>query len=170
MLQGALLVGGFRCIRGMFSFIVRLRPGLPAAPFARFQVSCPAPCQSNLMLPATFSFIALIRVSRLWSSFARMSVFFARRLERRKTMDSFLFAVAAFVLGLLITGLICVLKAPTLADRMMSAQLLGTSGIAALLLIATAVGEPAIVDVALALALLAAFASIAFVTSSGDRQ
>jgi multicomponent Na+:H+ antiporter subunit F len=53
---------------------------------------------------------------------------------------------------------------------MMSAQLLGTSGIAALLLIATAVGEPAIVDVALALALLAAFASIAFVTSSGDRQ
>lgn len=85
-------------------------------------------------------------------------------------MDRFLFAVAAFVLGLLITGLICVLKAPTLADRMMSAQLLGTSGIAALLLIATAVGEPAIVDVALALALLAAFASIAFVTSSGDRQ
>lgn len=85
-------------------------------------------------------------------------------------MDSFLFAVAAFVLGLLILGLVCVLKGPTLADRMMSAQLLGTSGIAALLLMATAVSEPAIVDVALALALLAAFASIAFVTSSNDRQ
>lgn len=85
-------------------------------------------------------------------------------------MDSFLFAVAAFVLGLLILGLVCVLKGPALADRMMSAQLLGTSGIAALLLMATAVGEPAIVDVALALALLSAFASIAFVTSSSDRK
>jgi len=85
-------------------------------------------------------------------------------------MNSFLFAVAAFVLGLLILGLVCVLKGPTLADRMMSAQLLGTSGIAALLLMATAVSEPAIIDVALALALLAAFASIAFVTSSDDRQ
>lgn len=85
-------------------------------------------------------------------------------------MDSFLFAVAAFVLALLILGLVCVLRGPTLADRMMSAQLLGTSGIAALLLMATAVSEPAIIDVALALALLAAFASIAFVTSSGDRQ
>ena len=49
----------------------------------------------------------------------------------------------------------------------MSAQLLGTSGIAALLLLSVAIGYPAIVDVALALALLAAFASIAFVTSSG---
>jgi multicomponent Na+:H+ antiporter subunit F len=85
-------------------------------------------------------------------------------------MDNFLFAVAAFVLGLLILGLVCVLKGVTLADRMMSAQLLGTSGIAALLLMATAVSEPAIIDVALALALLAAFASIAFATSFGDRQ
>jgi len=85
-------------------------------------------------------------------------------------MDSFLLAVAAFVLGLLTTGLVCVLKGPTLADRMMSVQLLGTSGIAALLLIATVAREPAIVDVALALALLAAFAAIAFVASSGDRR
>jgi len=85
-------------------------------------------------------------------------------------MHSFLFAVTALVFALLILGLVCVLKGSTLADRMMSAQLLGTNGIAALLLMATAVGEPAIVDVALALALLAAFASIAFVTSSGDRQ
>jgi multicomponent Na+:H+ antiporter subunit F len=85
-------------------------------------------------------------------------------------MDSFLFAVAAFVLSLLAMGLVCVLRGPTLADRMMSAQLLGTSGIAALLLIATATSEPAVIDVALALALLAAFASIAFVTSSDDQQ
>lgn len=99
-----------------------------------------------------------------------MPVSFVRRQGRCETMDNFLFAVAAFVLGLLILGLVCVLKGATLAHRMMSAQLLGTSGIAALLLMATAVSEPAIIDVALALALLAAFASIAFATSSGDRQ
>ena len=80
-------------------------------------------------------------------------------------MANFLIVIAGFVLALLALGLICVLRGPAKADRMMSAQLLGTSGIAALLLSA-AIGYPAIVDVALALALLAAFASIAFVTSS----
>jgi multicomponent Na+:H+ antiporter subunit F len=81
-------------------------------------------------------------------------------------MASFLIVVAGFVLALLALGLICVLRGPAAADRMMSAQLLGTSGIAALLLLSVAITYPAIVDVALALALLAAFASIAFVTSS----
>ena len=81
-------------------------------------------------------------------------------------MASFLIAVAGFVLTLLALGLICVLRGPAAADRMMSAQLLGTSGIAAILLLSVAAGYPAIVDVAMALALLAAFASIAFVTSS----
>jgi multicomponent Na+:H+ antiporter subunit F len=85
-------------------------------------------------------------------------------------MISFLTAVSGFVLALLALGLGCVLRGPTAADRMMSAQLLGTSGIAALLLLSTATDSPAIVDVALALALLAAFASIAFVTSSGRWQ
>jgi multicomponent Na+:H+ antiporter subunit F len=46
---------------------------------------------------------------------------------------------------------------------MMAAQLLGTGGIAALLLLGAATGEAAAIDVALTLALLAAFASIAFV-------
>lgn len=81
-------------------------------------------------------------------------------------MASFLIAVAGSVLTLLAFGLICVLRGPAAADRMMSAQLLGTSGIAAILLLSVAVGYPPIVDVAMALALLAAFASIAFVTSS----
>jgi multicomponent Na+:H+ antiporter subunit F len=49
---------------------------------------------------------------------------------------------------------------------MMAAQLLGTGGIAALLLLAAATGEPAPVDIAVALALLAAFSSVAFVTSA----
>jgi multicomponent Na+:H+ antiporter subunit F len=85
-------------------------------------------------------------------------------------MANFLIAVAGFVLALLTLGLICLLRGPAAADRMMSAQLLGTSGIAAMLLLSAASDNPAIVDVALALALLAAFASIAFVTSSGDSE
>jgi multicomponent Na+:H+ antiporter subunit F len=46
---------------------------------------------------------------------------------------------------------------------MMAAQLLGTGGIASLLLAGSATGEAATIDVALTLALLAAFASFAFV-------
>jgi len=45
----------------------------------------------------------------------------------------------------------------------MAVQLLGTGGIAALLLIAYATNVPGVEDVALGLALLAAFATIAFV-------
>ena len=47
--------------------------------------------------------------------------------------------------------------------RMMAAQLIGTGGIAALLLLGAVTGVPAAVDVALTVALLATFASIAFV-------
>ena len=57
------------------------------------------------------------------------------------------------------------LRGPADADRMMAAQLLGTGGIAAVLLLGAATGEAAAVDVALTLALLAAFASFAFVKS-----
>jgi multicomponent Na+:H+ antiporter subunit F len=85
-------------------------------------------------------------------------------------MASFLIGVAAFVLALLALGLVCVLRGPAAADRMMSAQLLGTSGIAALLLFSVAIDNSAIMDVALTLALLAAFASIAFVTGSARSE
>jgi multicomponent Na+:H+ antiporter subunit F len=51
---------------------------------------------------------------------------------------------------------------------MMAAQLLGTGGVAVLLLLAAAGKSPATVDVALMLALLAAFASVAFV-GTGSR-
>jgi len=45
----------------------------------------------------------------------------------------------------------------------MAAQLLGTGGIAALLLLGEATNVPAALDVALTLVLLAAFISVAFV-------
>jgi multicomponent Na+:H+ antiporter subunit F len=81
-------------------------------------------------------------------------------------MASFLIAIGIFVLVMLALGLASVLRGPAAVDRMMSAQLLGTSSIAALLLLSAATRSPAIVDVALSLALLAAFASVAFVTTS----
>ena len=49
---------------------------------------------------------------------------------------------------------------------MMAAQLLGTGGVAILLLVAAATETPPIVDVALLLALFAAFAAVAFVRSA----
>ncbi|MDG2517967.1 monovalent cation/H+ antiporter complex subunit F [Lysobacter soli] len=77
-------------------------------------------------------------------------------------MADFLFAAAAFVLLVVAVGLIRILRGPGDAERMMAAQLLGSGGIAALLLGASN-GATAVTDVALILALLAAFASIMFV-------
>jgi multicomponent Na+:H+ antiporter subunit F len=78
----------------------------------------------------------------------------------------FLLAAAAFVLLTVALGLARVLLGPSAVDRMMAAQLLGTGGIAVLLLLAQATGMSATIDVALTLALVAAFASAAFVKSA----
>ena len=78
-------------------------------------------------------------------------------------MAEFLLAAAAFVVVMVALALVRVLRGPGAADRMMATQLLGTGGIAAVLLLGAATGEDAASDVALTLALLAAFASFAFV-------
>ena len=78
-------------------------------------------------------------------------------------MTEFLLGASVFVLAMVALGLIRILRGPGDADRMMAAQLLGTGGIAGVLLAGAATAEASIVDVALTLALLAAFASIAFV-------
>ncbi|MFC0396866.1 monovalent cation/H+ antiporter complex subunit F [Paraburkholderia rhizosphaerae] len=83
-------------------------------------------------------------------------------------MVDVLITICALVLLMVAVGLSSVLRGPTRADRMMAAQLFGTGGIAALLLVGTASGVEAVVDVALTLAVLAAFASVAFVKA--DRQ
>jgi multicomponent Na+:H+ antiporter subunit F len=81
-------------------------------------------------------------------------------------MASFLLAAAAFILAMVTLGLFRVFCGPTDVDRMMAVQLLGTGGVAVLLLLAVAAEIPAIVDVALMLALLAAFAAVTFVTTA----
>jgi len=87
-------------------------------------------------------------------------------------MTDFLLAAAGLILLTVAVGLARILRGPGNVDRTMSAQLLGTGGIATLLLVAAATGVRGAEDVALGLALLAAFASVAFVTSvappSGD--
>ncbi|MGH8697174.1 MAG: monovalent cation/H+ antiporter complex subunit F [Burkholderiales bacterium] len=78
-------------------------------------------------------------------------------------MPEFLLAAAGFVLATTALGLARILRGPGDADRMMAAQLLGTGGVGVLLLVGATTDLAAAVDVALTLALLAAFASIAFV-------
>jgi multicomponent Na+:H+ antiporter subunit F len=89
-------------------------------------------------------------------------------------MAEFLLGAAAFIVAMVALGLIRVLRGPADADRMMAAQLLGTGGIAVVLLLGAATGAAAAVDVALTLSLLAAFASFAFVKArpagAGDRS
>jgi multicomponent Na+:H+ antiporter subunit F len=82
-------------------------------------------------------------------------------------MADFLVAAAGFILVMVALGLVRILRGPADVDRMMAAQLIGTGGIAVLLLLAAAAGEAAVVNVALTLALLATFASIAFVKGAG---
>jgi multicomponent Na+:H+ antiporter subunit F len=81
-------------------------------------------------------------------------------------MNDFLIAAAGFLLITLALGLVRIVRGPADADRIMSAQLIGTGGVAVLLLAGSAERVPAAVDVALSLALLAAFASVAFVKSA----
>jgi len=85
-------------------------------------------------------------------------------------VTDFLLAMAGLILFTVAVGLARLLGGPGDADRMMAAQLIGTGGIASLLLIAAATGARGVEDVALGLALLAAFASVAFVNSAAPAE
>jgi multicomponent Na+:H+ antiporter subunit F len=60
-------------------------------------------------------------------------------------------------------GMLRVMLGPSVADRMVAAQLIGSTGVGILLLLALAFSMPALIDVALVLALLAAVTVAAFV-------
>ena len=85
-------------------------------------------------------------------------------------MANFLLGAAGFVLATVALGLLRVLRGPGEADRMMAAQLVGSGGVAVLLLLAAATATPSIVDVAMMLALLAAFTSVAFVGNASGSE
>lgn len=73
------------------------------------------------------------------------------------------FLLALILLFTLLGGLIRIARGPTAIDRMLAAQLFGTGGVALLLLLGAALGNPYLIDVALVAALLSAFAGLAFV-------
>ncbi|WP_405235026.1 monovalent cation/H+ antiporter complex subunit F [Lentisalinibacter orientalis] len=79
-------------------------------------------------------------------------------------------AIAAFLLLNLAAGLWRVMRGPTAADRMLAAQLFGTTAVATLLLLAEGTQQPALRDVALVFALLAAVAAVAFVQRVWSRR
>jgi multicomponent Na+:H+ antiporter subunit F len=77
-------------------------------------------------------------------------------------MNELLLAAAGLIVLAVAIGLARIFRGDD-AGKLMAIQLLGTGGIAALLLIAYATSVPGVEDVALGLALLAAFATVAFV-------
>ena len=78
-------------------------------------------------------------------------------------MSVLLLGIASFLLLNLAAGLWRVMRGPTAADRMLAAQLFGTTAVAVLLLLAEGMGDAALRDIALVFALLAAVAAVAFV-------
>lgn len=77
-------------------------------------------------------------------------------------MDEFFMAIAAFLLANLALGLLRVRRGPAPADRLLAVLLFGTITVAVLLLLAYAQQAPALLTVALLVAVLAAIAAIAF--------
>ena len=78
-------------------------------------------------------------------------------------MQTLFLLLALFLLLNLCAGMWRVLRGPTAADRMLAAQLFGTTAVAVLLLLAQAFDNTALRDVALVFALLAAVTAVAFV-------
>lgn len=78
-------------------------------------------------------------------------------------IPDFLLAAAMVVLVSVAVGLVRILRGSQDAERMMATQLFGSGGVAALLLLGVATHAKAVFDVALILALLAAFSSLVFV-------
>lgn len=81
-----------------------------------------------------------------------------------------LLGLAAFLLLNLAAGMWRVMRGPTAADRMLAAQLFGTTAVAVLLLLAQAMQRPALRDIALVFALLAAVAAVTFVQRIWSRR
>lgn len=78
-------------------------------------------------------------------------------------MQPFYLALILFLVFNISAGLWRILKGPAAADRMLSVQLLGTTSVAVLLVMAQLLDQRSLQDVALIFALLAAVAVIAFI-------
>ncbi|MDZ7640739.1 MAG: MrpF/PhaF family protein [Desulfurivibrio sp.] len=79
------------------------------------------------------------------------------------TVDTLLLGCVLFLLLTVCLGLVRVARGPGRADRMLSAQLFGTSGVAIFLLLAELHDDAALRHIGLVYALLAAVAVVTFV-------
>ena len=86
--------------------------------------------------------------------------------DRHAAMADFLLAAAGFVLTMVALGLVRVLYGPAAADRIMSAQIARHRRNRRAAVAGGGDEVPAAIDVALILALLAAFVSVAFATGA----
>ena len=77
-------------------------------------------------------------------------------------MTEVYWSVSTVLLATVAIGLWRFFRGPTAADRLMVTQLFGTTGVAVCLLLSVALHNTAILDVALALALLAVVTTAAF--------
>lgn len=78
--------------------------------------------------------------------------------------------VATFLLLNVIFGLVRVQRGPTLADRMLVAQLFGTTGVAVLLILGADPGMSALRNVALIFAILAPITVVAFIKHTSPQK
>lgn len=77
-------------------------------------------------------------------------------------MNGVLLSLALFLLANLLVALLRVARGPTPADRLLTALLFGTTGVAILLLLGFATPSAALLNVALVFTLLAAITGAAF--------
>jgi len=85
-------------------------------------------------------------------------------------METFYLVLVFFLLLNLGAGMWRVLQGPSAEDRMIAAQLFGTTAVAILLLLGQIEGRSALHDVALVFALLAAVTVVAFVRWTWSEQ
>jgi multicomponent Na+:H+ antiporter subunit F len=71
--------------------------------------------------------------------------------------------IALFLVVNVGVGMVRITRGPSAPDRMLAAQLFGTTGVAILLVLAELQQQPALRDVALVFALLAAVLAVSFV-------
>ena len=81
-------------------------------------------------------------------------------------MTNFLALILIALLLSILAGLLRVFRGPAPAERMLAAQLFGTAAVAILLVLSQLMQMPALLDVALVFALLAAVTLVAFVVLS----
>ncbi len=85
-------------------------------------------------------------------------------------MNSFYMALTIFLVLNIAASMVRVIRGPTPADRLMTAQLFGTTGMAILLLLAEAMEEPALRNVTLVFAVLAVLLVICFVQTAESKE